>query len=64
MEYEIQRERVSKRSKELSSFGEWAPGHIRESEMSCLTGNVAAALIRMGYAVDPRQHADEPWAEG
>jgi hypothetical protein len=61
VEYEIRKERASKRGKELPPFEEWAPGRIRESEMSCLTGNVAAALIRMGYAGDPRLRRALDW---
>jgi hypothetical protein len=43
---------ASKRRKTPEPFETWAKGKIREEEMSCLTGNVAAALIRLGYAED------------
>ena len=32
----------------------WSGEQIREYEMSCLTGNVAASLIRLGYGDDER----------
>jgi prenyltransferase beta subunit len=39
----------------FSSFGKpWARQKIREYEMSCLTGNVASSLIRLGYKSDER----------
>jgi hypothetical protein len=61
LEYSRMRERRLKRGREPPPFEEWAPGRIREFEMSCLTGNVAAALIRMGYADDERVHKALEW---
>nr|KXH72187.1 MAG: hypothetical protein AM325_01560 [Candidatus Thorarchaeota archaeon SMTZ1-45] len=49
-EYELVRKRNLARRKVTPSFEEWAPAKIRESELSCLTGNVALALIRLGYS--------------
>ena len=42
-------------------FEAWAQEKIRECEMSCLTGNVAAALIRLGYASDDRGRRTLKW---
>ena len=49
-EYEYRR----RRNKELPPRKEFMSSLIFESQLSCLTGNVASALIRMGYADDPR----------
>ena len=38
----------------FSSFEKPSPEKIREYEFSCLTGNVAASLIRLGYGDDER----------
>ncbi|MFB0510050.1 MAG: prenyltransferase/squalene oxidase repeat-containing protein [bacterium] len=43
-----------KRGKKMPPFKEWASSLIREQQLSCLTGNMAAALIRLGYENDPR----------
>ena len=61
IEYGRLRERRLKRGGEPPPFEEWAPGRIREFEMSCLTGNVAASLIRMGYADDERVRRALGW---
>lgn len=53
-EYNWIKERALKWGKELPPFDIWAKEKIREYEMSCLTGNVAASLIRLGYAEDDR----------
>jgi hypothetical protein len=49
-EYEYRR----RRNKELPSRKEFVSSLIYESQLSCLTGNMASALIRMGYVDDPR----------
>ncbi len=55
------KERALKRGKEPPPFGAWAKEKIREYEMSCLTGNVAASLIRLGYAEDGRVRRALNW---
>jgi hypothetical protein len=50
-----------KRGKTPDPFETWAKAKIREEEMSCLTGNVAAALIRLGYAGDIRLRRALDW---
>jgi hypothetical protein len=49
-EYEIVRKRSLAKKKRIPHFQEWVPTKIRETEMSCLTGNVVLALIRLGYS--------------
>jgi hypothetical protein len=51
-EYEWVCKQASKRRRTPEPFETWVKGKIREEEMSCLTGNVTAALIRLGYAKD------------
>jgi hypothetical protein len=60
-QYEWVCKQASKRRKTPEPFGTWAKAKIREEEMSCLTGNVAAALIRLGYATDPRVRRALGW---
>jgi len=71
-EYEWMKERALHRGSDIPPFEPWAEEKIREYEMSCLTGNVALALIRLGYAGDDRvsralnwlvevQNADGGW---
>ena len=43
-------ERARKKGKKLPPFHEYEASLKHEHEYSCLTGNVAAALIRLGYA--------------
>jgi len=60
-EYEWVCRQASKRKKTPEPFETWAKGKIREEEMSCLTGNMAAALIRLGYTEDPRLRRALEW---
>ena len=45
---------LSRKEKCLPSPREWASSIVHEHQYSCLTGNMAAALIRIGYREDPR----------
>jgi len=45
----------------FSSFEKPSPEKIREYEFSCLTGNVAASLIRLGYEGDERVMKAVEW---
>jgi hypothetical protein len=56
-EYESLREK----GKKLPSRKEWISSIVFEHQYSCLTGNMAAALIRMGYANDPRVRKALEW---
>jgi hypothetical protein len=47
-------ERLRERGKKLPSPNEWVSAIVFEHQYSCLTGNMAAALIRIGYLNDPR----------
>jgi hypothetical protein len=41
---------LRKKKRKLPSLDEWVPRVIFEHQYSCLTGNMVAALIRIGYA--------------
>ncbi len=43
-----------KRGKNLPSRNKWISSYIYQGQLSCLTGNMTATLIRLGYANDPR----------
>ena len=60
-EYLWVKERASKRGGEAPQFEVWAKEKIREYEMSCLTGNVVASLIKLGYAEDDRVRRALSW---
>jgi len=49
------------KGKELPSPNEWASSMVFEHQYSCLTGNMAAALIRMGYLNDSRVERALEW---
>ena len=61
MEYLRMKKRKLKHRREPPPFESWAEEKIRENEMSCLTGNVAASLIRMGYVGDGRVKKALKW---
>jgi len=54
-------ESLRKKGKELPSPNQWASSLVFEHQYSCLTGNMAAALIRMGYANDERVRKALEW---
>jgi hypothetical protein len=43
-----------KRNKKLPEFDKWVVKMLHDSQSSCLTGNMCAALIRLGYQDDVR----------
>jgi len=45
---------LREKGKKLPPPDEWASSKVYEHQYSCLTGNMAAALIRMGYVDDHR----------
>jgi len=49
-EYEYLRKRALKHKKTYPPVDEWVSARIREMELSCLTGNMALALIHLGYS--------------
>jgi len=49
------------KGRKLPSFEEWASSLIFEQQLSCLTGNMVAALIRLGYEGDPRVERAVEW---
>lgn len=50
-----------KKGKRLPSPKDYVVSLIHEHQYSCLTGNMAAALIRIGYAEDPRVKRTLEW---
>jgi len=54
-------ESLQRRGKKLPPPNEWASTMVYEHQYSCLTGNVAAALIRMGYEDDARVKKALEW---
>lgn len=56
-EYEFQKQK----GKELPSIDEFASSLVHEHQYSCLTGNLSAALIRIGYEADPRVKRALEW---
>jgi hypothetical protein len=65
----VARRRHTKPPRDEASF---SVDHMRQMTLSCLTGNVSAALLRLGYGDDPRlrravqwlaeiQHGDGGW---
>jgi hypothetical protein len=53
-EYDWMRSRVALKEKPAPDSNTWAQSRVTEYQMSCLTGNVCAALLRMGYEADSR----------
>jgi len=49
------------KGRKLSSSIEWVQSKVFEHQYSCLTGNMCAALIRMGYANDLRVSRALEW---
>jgi len=60
-EYRWVKEKTLKRGKEPPPFETWCKDKIRENEMSYLTGNVAASLIKLGYTKDERVRRALKW---
>jgi hypothetical protein len=57
MEYEYRR----RKGKTLPPKSEFVSSLVYESQLTCLTGNMAAALIRLGYEDDPRLKKALKW---
>jgi len=60
-EYVWAKKKALERGKGIPPFDTWAEEKIREHEMSCLTGNVVASLIRLGYVTDDRVRKAFKW---
>jgi len=56
-EYELLRSK----GKRLPPPDEWIPESVHEGQLSCLTGNVVAALLRLGYEDDARLRRAVDW---
>jgi len=53
-EYEWMRTKTALKERLQPEPSTWAQSLVTEHQYSCLTGNVCAALLRMGYGVDSR----------
>jgi hypothetical protein len=60
-EYKVRRERALNKGKELPSKAEWVLNEMHDAQLTCLTGNVCLALIRLGYASDKRVRRGLKW---
>lgn len=60
-EYRRTKEKISAKGRPIPEFSTWAQVLIREAEYSCLTGNVAAALMRLGHRDDSRVKKALDW---
>ncbi|RDE12251.1 MAG: hypothetical protein C4K47_08530 [Candidatus Thorarchaeota archaeon] len=60
-EYDYVSHRASRYGKTILSFRPWAEKELHDSQMSCLTGNVSLALIRLGYSRDARLRKALNW---
>ncbi|KPJ73165.1 hypothetical protein AMJ52_04175, partial [candidate division TA06 bacterium DG_78] len=49
------------RGRKMPPRDKWISSHIFEGQLSCLTGNITAALIRLGYKSDPRVKKALAW---
>ncbi len=52
---------LRKKVKKLPSHNDWVTARIFEHQYSCLTGNMAAAFLRIGYDDDPRVRRALEW---
>jgi len=52
---------LMKKGKELPSHDEWVLSKVFEHQYSCLTGNMVAALVRIGYLNDSRVSRALKW---
>ncbi len=53
--------RCVRKNKDLPDFNIWVQKALREQQLSCLTGNMCAALIRLGYKDDIRVKKALEW---
>ncbi len=49
------------RGRKMPSRNEWISSYVFEQQLSCLTGNIVAALIRLGYKNDYRVNKALNW---
>lgn len=60
-EYQYLKERAEKKERVMPPEHQWIQEHIHEFQLTCLTGNVCLALIRLGYASDRRVKRGLKW---
>jgi hypothetical protein len=63
-EYAHVEARRKARGKEPPEEGAFVADYVHQATLSCLTGNVLAALLRMGFADDPRLARAVDWLLG
>jgi len=49
------------RGRRVPVLSQWLRSYVREGQLSCLTGNLVAAFIRMGYGEHPRVKKALQW---
>ena len=52
---------LQQKGKKMSAKQEWVSAKVNEHQYSCLTGNMSAALIRIGFAEDSRVKKALKW---
>jgi len=60
-EYEWMRTRTHLKEKLQPEPKTWAQSLVTEHQYSCLTGNICAAMLRMGYGADPKVEKALNW---
>jgi hypothetical protein len=53
-EYSWWKKRQEEKGKPVPPFNNWSKGIIKENELTCLTGNLVASFLRLGYKEDFR----------
>lgn len=60
-EYLWKKGRLETKGKNIATFEEWSKQIIRENELTCLTGNLVAAMLKLGYREDERIKRAANW---
>jgi len=60
-EYEWMQTRTALKEKRQAQPDAWAKSLVREHQYSCLTGNLSAAMLRIGYGKDPKLKKALKW---
>ncbi len=63
-EYQYKRQKARERGKDPPRESDFIPDLIHQMTLSCLTGNLVAALLRLGYGDDPRLWRAVDWLVG
>ncbi|MFW9908184.1 MAG: prenyltransferase/squalene oxidase repeat-containing protein [Candidatus Thorarchaeota archaeon] len=60
-EYHHRKERMKKKGREMPPAKDWIQKQVHDSQLTCLTGNMCLALIRLGYSADKRVKRALDW---